>query len=757
MNISRSATANAGKKYSSAVSGIEMIETIKASGAENSYFERWAGYQAAMNKDAVRAASVSPTGTTPPVRIEDAEQYIRAIRVCLEHVGVEPGTAPSSLDDLDELIDWLCRPSGTMHRTVRLDAGWQKEAFGAMLGALDTGEAVALIPRGMGGYYYLAPATGEKVKVSSDVAAHIDSQAVYFYRPLPSRPLETSDLISFVFSTFSRADYLIVIGAALAVTLIGLLPAWANKIAYGVVAPSGQAGLVLPIAALLVGVTVTSALISICRNLIMARISIKLDIAAESATYARMMSLPASFFKGYASGELASRMGNVTALCQQMVSILLGSGLSAVLSLVYVFQIFAYAPALTVPALLVVIAEAVFGVISTILTIRYERESMEASAKVSGVVTALLNGIQKIKLAGGEDLAFAKWARGYSDYAKATYNRPKLLYALPAIVSLVGLLGNILIYFMAATTNVTYDNFMAFSVAFGQTTGAIMALISIAGQIAQAKPLLDMIEPILQADPETDDNRPSVESLNGAIEVSGISFRYGESLPYILRDLSFSVKPGEYVALVGESGCGKSTIMRLLLGFEEPELGSIFYGPYDIRKVNLKSLRRHIGTVMQDSKLFMGDIMSNITISAPSATLEDAWKAAELAGIADDIRKMPMGMQTLVSEGGGGVSGGQRQRIMIARAVCGNRRILMFDEATSALDNLTQKHVADSLASLNCTRLVIAHRLSTVRECDRILVVADGGIAEEGTYDELIARGGLFADLVARQRIEEEM
>lgn len=381
---------------------------------------------------------------------------------------------------------------------------------------------------------------------------------------------------------------------------------------------------------------------------------------------------------------------------------------------------------------------------------------MEANAKTSGMVTTLLNGIQKVKLAGAEDLAFARWAHSYSKYAKATYNRPVLLNALPAIVGLAGLLGNILIYFMAATSGVTYDNYMAFNVAFGQTTGAIMGLTTIAGQVAQAKPLLDMVQPILDANPKTDDNRPSVESLSGSVEVSGVSFRYGVHLPLVLDNLSFSVKPHECVAIVGESGCGKSTIMRLLLGFEEPESGSIFYGPHDVRKVNLRSLRSHVGTVMQDSKLFMGDVFSNITISSPSATLDDAWEAAEIAGIANDIRKMPMGMHTLISEGGGGVSGGQRQRLMIARAVCGRRRILMFDEATSSLDNMTQRHVANSLAKLNCTRIVIAHRLSTVRDCDRILVIANGGIAEEGTYDELIGRGGVFADLVARQRIDED-
>ena len=232
-------------------------------------------------------------------------------------------------------------------------------------------------------------------------------------------------------------------------------------------------------------------------------------------------------------------------------------------------------------------------------------------------------------------------------------------------------------------------------------------------------------------------------------------FSYSEDGPIILDNLTFSVRPGEYVALVGKSGCGKSTILRLLLGFETPDSGSVFYGPYDVQDVNLRSLRHQIGTVLQDGKLFMGDIASNITISTPSATLDDAWEAAEIAGVADDIRKMPMGMQTLVTEGGGGVSGGQRQRLMIARAVCGKRRILIFDEATSALDNITQKHVIESLDKLNCTRIVVAHRLSTVRHCDRILVMDHGTIAEEGTYEELIEKDGLFAELVRRQRLEQ--
>ena len=225
-------------------------------------------------------------------------------------------------------------------------------------------------------------------------------------------------------------------------------------------------------------------------------------------------------------------------------------------------------------------------------------------------------------------------------------------------------------------------------------------------------------------------------------------------MPLVIDDLSLKIRPGQYVAIVGRTGCGKSTLLRLLLGFETPEKGAIYYDGRDLSALDLKSLRRRIGVVMQDGKLFQGDIFSNITVSAPWLTLDDAWEAAELAGIADDIRAMPMGMHTIISEGSGGISGGQRQRLMIARAIAPKPKILMFDEATSALDNITQKKVSQSLDRLKCTRIVIAHRLSTIRQCDRILVLEGGKIVEEGDYEGLLAKNGFFAELVARQRIE---
>ena len=287
-------------------------------------------------------------------------------------------------------------------------------------------------------------------------------------------------------------------------------------------------------------------------------------------------------------------------------------------------------------------------------------------------------------------------------------------------------------------------------------SGAFVSLSSVALTIAQFKPILDMAKPIMEAVPEVSEGKQVISRLFGGIEINNVSFRYSEHMPFVVDDLSLKIRPGQYVAIVGATGCGKSTLMRLLLGFETPQKGAIYYDGRDLNTIDLKSLRRKIGVVMQDGKLFQGDIYSNIVISAPWLTMDDAWKAAELAGIDEDIRNMPMGMHTMISEGAGGVSGGQRQRLMIARAIAPRPRILMFDEATSALDNLTQKKVSESLNSLKCTRIVIAHRLSTIKHCDRILFLEKGKIVEDGTYEELIAQNGKFAELIARQRLDGE-
>jgi ABC-type bacteriocin/lantibiotic exporter with double-glycine peptidase domain len=295
---------------------------------------------------------------------------------------------------------------------------------------------------------------------------------------------------------------------------------------------------------------------------------------------------------------------------------------------------------------------------------------------------------------------------------------------------------------------------MAFNISYGMVSGSFASLAGIALTLANIKPVLEMALPIIKTVPEISTGKKVVSKLSGTIEINNVSFRYNDNMPLVLDNLSLKIRSGQYVAIVGTTGCGKSTLMRLILGFEQPQKGAVYFDGKDLSTIDLKSLRRNIGVVMQSGKLFSGDVFSNITISAPWLTMDDAWAAAEMAGIADDIRSMPMGMHTVISEGSGGVSGGQRQRLMIARAIAPKPKILMFDEATSALDNITQKKVSGSLDRLKCTRIVIAHRLSTIKQCDRIIVLDKGKIIEDGKFDELITDGGYFAELVKRQRLD---
>ena len=371
---------------------------------------------------------------------------------------------------------------------------------------------------------------------------------------------------------------------------------------------------------------------------------------------------------------------------------------------------------------------------------------------MNGMTYQIITGVQKIKLSGSEKRVFARWMNEYAEESKYTYGTPPFIMFNGVISTAISLAGTIVMYFFAVQSGVSVADYTAFNAAYGMLSGALMSVAGIALTAARIKPVIEMAKPIMETQPEISEGKQIVTKVSGGIELSNVSFRYDENSPLVVDDLSLKIKPGQYVAIVGKTGCGKSTLLRLLLGFEKPQKGAIYYDGKDINTLDLKSLRKRIGVVTQNGKLFQGDIYSNIVISAPYLSVDDAWKAAEIADIADDIRAMPMGMHTIISEGAGGISGGQKQRLMIARAVAPNPKILMFDEATSALDNITQKKVSEALDSLKCTRIVIAHRLSTIKQCDRIIVLDGGKIVEDGTYDELLRREGYFYELVERQR-----
>lgn len=678
-----------------------------------------------------------------------------AIDAVLQSMGVRSRDIPDDITELNDQLDYLLEPHGIMRRAVSLPPGWYKDAAGSMLMIYKEGSIpVAVLPGKINGYEFTDPVTLKKCRINDGTQKLFAETGLCFYKPFPQKKLGIKDLLLYMALSRSVSDHAMILISSAILTGIGAILPMLTKLAYGRVLKSGEMNMLLALTAFMISVSIGHLMFGTVSNMITQAVQTKQSVAIEAAVMMRILSLPASFFRKFSAGELYSRVQSISELCKQLASAILSTGVTSLFSLVYIVQVFHYTPALVVPALTITLVTLVFSVVSTLLNTAISRESMKLAAQENGMNYAMITGIQKIKLAGAEKRAFARWARLYSKEAEYMYNPPMIIKMNSVISAAISLIGTVVMYSAAIGSGVTYDNYVAFTASYGYISAAFMEISSIALIIAGIRPTIEMVTPILEQEPEVTGGRQIVTRLGGNIELNHVSFRYSETMPDVLDDLSIRIKSGEYVAIVGETGCGKSTLVRILLGFEKPRVGAVFYDGKDINSLDLRSLRRHIGVVMQNGKLLMGSIFENITISAPWLTMDDAWEAAEAAGIAPDIREMPMGMQTMISEGQGGISGGQKQRLLIARAIAPKPNVLIFDEATSALDNLTQRKVTEALDSYKCTRLVIAHRLSTIQACDRILVLRNGKIAEDGTYDELIAENGFFAELVERQRLD---
>lgn len=682
------------------------------------------------------------------------EEAKAAISEVLKLLGAVIPEVPVSIKDINAQMEYMLRPSGVMRRRVELVGSWWKNAIGVMLGSTIDGEIIVLKPSKVLGYEYTDKKTNKVVKLNKNTVKNINTDAFVFYRPFPAKKLSLTDLGIYMLKSINLSDIFLILGSSLLVSLLGLFLPYMNKQIYESIIPSGTKSDVFPVAALLIGAVIASTLFGVTKSIVLGKFRDKLNMSIESAAMMRLFSLPATFFSNYSAGELSNRLMSINSLCDAISNAVLTTGLTAIFSLVYIAQMVSFAPSLVAPGMLIIFISLIFSVSTTFVQLKISRNQMQISAKLSGMVYALFSGIQKIKLAGAEKRAFSKWAELYKQEGRLKYSPPMLLRLNATISGAISFGGSILLYYFAVKSKVSVADYIAFGTAYGSVSGAIMSLSGVALTAATIKPIIEMVKPMLDTVPELTESRKIVTSLSGNIEINNLTFRYDNGGPAIIDNLSLKVRSGEYVAVVGKTGCGKSTLMRLLLGFEKAETGAIYYDGQDIEKLDVRSVRQCIGVDLQNGKLFSGDIFSNIIITAPWKTLEDAWEAARMAGIDEDIKAMPMGMHTMLSEGSGGISGGQKQRLLIARAIVSKPKILFFDEATSALDNITQKKVSYSISELKCTRLVIAHRLSTIRHCNRIIVMENGKVVEEGNYSKLMEKKGLFYEMAIRQTVD---
>ena len=655
--------------------------------------------------------------------------------------------------DGSNVIEQLARQAHVSYRAVSLSADrWWRDDAGPLLAFRKSDAApLALLPDADRGYWLLDPGSGVRQRLDRDNAADLSETAFMFFANFPDKAMGMSELLRFGMIG-SRTDLVRLLCYGAMGGLLGLFTPYATNLLIDSVIPSAHSGELLQLSLLLLTSALGISAFELVRALAMLRIDSRIDNATQAAIIDRLMHLPVPFFRRYSAGDLAQRAFGITSILQLISSNMQSALLSWTFGLFSYFYLFFINLQMALLASVVVALALLLTTLLNLWRLKMEREMLQVQGNLASRVLQILNGIAKLRGGGAEKRAFTLWAKDFSHQKELAFKTRRISNMLSVFNAGYVVLSSLLLFALVAAylPGLNTGSFIAFNTAFAQFFAATIGLGSALSASLSAVPLYERAKPILQTQPEAQQNQHAPGTLSGAVELSHVSFRYSADGPLIINDLSIRIKPGEFVALVGASGSGKSTVFRLLLGFEQSESGAVYYDGQDLSGLDVGAVRRQLGVVLQNGKLMPGDIFTNIVGAAP-LTLEDAWEAARMAGLEDDIKAMPMGMQTVIAEGAGTISGGQKQRLMVARAIVKKPRILLFDEATSALDNQTQAIVADSLIRLKASRVVIAHRLSTVIKADRIYVIDAGRVVEQGNFDSLMALKGRFAALAERQ------
>ena len=714
-----------------------------------------AGRHAIANAVADLSSSLQPDRADDLVLKEERDPLLAACQVLGKTLGFAfraPAGYKTGRSDKDPLARIASASRLRLRRVVLAEDWWRRDCGPLLAYRKGNDRPVALLPASAGTYALADPGQRAREPIDEKSANLLKPMAYTFYRSFPNRVLNVWDVLSFGLQGSSK-DLLTILLIGLAGGMLAMLTPIVTGVLFDVTIPGAERSQLLQVTLGLLVVAFASVVFEITRSIAILRVETRSDSLIQSAVWDRLLSLPLPFFRNYTAGDLAMRANGIGTIRQILSGAVLTTVLAGVFSVFNFALLFYYSVKL---ALLATVLVAVsLGAIMTVslLRLKYQRPIMKIQGKIAGMVLQFITGITKLRVAGAEALAFAVWARAFSEETRLDRKTGAVWIGLNVFNTAYWILTTIVLFGAMAfwvESRMSTGAFLAFNAAFGGFIGTVLAMGNALLSLLDAVPIYERAKPILETTPEVDEERADPGELHGKIELSHILFRYHPDTPPVLNDLSFQVNPGEMVAIVGPSGAGKSTLFRLLLGFETPEAGSIYYDGIELAGLDVTAVRRQFGVVLQNAKLTPGSIFENI-VGSSLLTLEDACEAARQAGLEEDIRQMPMGMHTVLSEGAGTLSGGQRQRLMIARAIVARPRILLFDEATSALDNHTQGTVSRSLEQLQATRIIIAHRLSTIMNAHRILVIQGGRLVQSGNYQELIQQPGVFADMAKRQ------
>lgn len=694
----------------------------------------------------------------------DEDMLFAASRIIAAQVGVkiEPPTVPVKVKDPVEAVEIMVGSSGIRTREVKLEDGWERRDGPSFLGGLQDGDEsrpVAVVNTGGGAYEIRDPASNGRVPVNRELAKKLGAEGLVFYPPLPEHVNSGLAAVRHVMRGRGRDILGVILMGCLGAVFALLIPILTGKLLAEIIPrvdiPLWSAAL----GALAIGAFVSAAF-AIVGALCMLRLEAQVDESLQAAVWNRLLSLPLPFFGRYLAGDLADRANGVSLIRQLLTGAVGGSILSGMFSVFSYALLFYYSweLALWSGAAVALMAAATWFFAKN--QIRHTRTALMIQGMIDALVFQMIRGLAKIRQAHAEAFALERWSGQYLKQKRAylsarnwgvgqlTFNA---LFMPATQIALLGLIWFSLLDDEPPTPFALAD-FLSFYAAFGQFVGGVTGLTAALVSAVSVLPLFERIQPILQARPESVDGRVVLPRPAGQIEFRNISFRYSSAEVDVLRNVSFQIDAGEYVAFVGASGSGKSTLYRLMLGFERPTTGTVLVDGHDLATLNLSSLRQHMGVVLQDGQLLPDNIRNNI---AGHSHLTDAQveEVVRAVGLEEDINALPMKLRTVLPESGAGLSGGQKQRLLVARALAQKPSILLLDEATSMLDNRAQDAVRATLRGLNSTRILIAHRLSTVIDADRIYVMRDGQVVESGGYRELMERDGAMAEMARRQII----